>query len=143
MTQSGPSVVIERLIPAPPRAVFDAWLDPVALQRFMCAGPGVTVTSAECDPRVGGKFLIVMNVGGQDLQHRGEYLEIERHRRLSFTWLSMYAGEGSRVTLQFEESGKNQTFLTLVHVGLAESEREKHHEGWSYILTNLSAIDRG
>src|SRR5688572_13235154 len=140
MNDSAPSVVIERLIPAPPRVVFEAWLDPKALQRFMCGGPGVTVTKVECDPRVGGRFLIVMNVEGHDIAHRGEYLEIERYRRLSFTWLSIYAGDGSQVTIQFKESGKGQTLLTLFHVGLAESEREKHDEGWSYIFTNLSVM---
>jgi uncharacterized protein YndB with AHSA1/START domain len=140
MTQAGPSVVIERLIPAPPRVVFDAWLDPQALQRFMCGGPGVTVSKAECDPRVGGRFLIVMKVGGQDISHRGEYLEIERPNRLVFTWLSPYAGDGSRVTLQFAERRKGETMLTLEHAGLAESERSNHHTGWSHILTELSTV---
>ena len=140
MTHSAPSVVIERLIPAPPRVVFDAWLDPEALQRFMCGGPGVHVTKVECDPRVGGRFLIVMNVEGHDISHRGEYREIERYTRLAFTWLSPYAGEGSRVTLQFAETENGETRLTLEHVGLAESERSKHHAGWSHILTELSTV---
>src|SRR5687768_12547692 len=140
MTQGAPSVVIERLIPAPPRVVFEAWLDPKALQRFMCGGPGVRVTKVECDPRVGGRFLIVMNVGGQDIEHRGEYLEIERHRRLAFTWLSAYAGEGSCVTLHFVDSGNGETRLTLEHVGLIEAERSKHHVGWSHILSGLLTV---
>ena len=134
-----PSVVIERIIPASPRAVFDAWLDRDALQRFMCGGPGVRVTRAECDPRVGGRFLIVMNVGGVDLPHRGEYLEIERYTRLVFTWLSHLAGDGSCVTLTFAERPGGQTRLTLEHVGLADAEiRRRHHEGWSHILTELT-----
>jgi uncharacterized protein YndB with AHSA1/START domain len=141
MTQTTASVVIERLIPAPPHVVFDAWLDPEALQRFMCGGPGVRVTRVECDPRVGGQFLIVMNVEGHDIAHRGEYVEIERYNRLAFTWHSPYAGEGSRVTLQFAESRNGETTLTLEHVGLADAEtRSKHHEGWSHILTELSAV---
>jgi uncharacterized protein YndB with AHSA1/START domain len=140
MTQATPSVVIERLIPAPLPVVFDAWLDPQALQRFMCGGPGVRVTKVECDPRVGGRFLIVMNVEGHDIEHRGEYLEIERYERLAFTWLSPYASEGSRVTLRFAEGRKGETRLTLEHVGLAESERSKHHTGWTHILGELSTM---
>jgi uncharacterized protein YndB with AHSA1/START domain len=137
------AVVIERIIPAPPRVVFEAWLDREALQRFMCGGPGVRVTRAECDPRVGGQFLIVMNVEGHDLPHRGEYLEIERYTRLVFTWRSHLAGEGSRVTLTFAEAPGRQTRLTLEHVGLADAEiRGKHHGGWSHILTELSGITR-
>jgi uncharacterized protein YndB with AHSA1/START domain len=141
MTQTVPSLVIERLIPAPPRVVFDAWLDPEALQRFMCGGPGVSVTRVECDPRVGGKFLIVMNVEGHDVEHRGEYLEIERYERLAFTWRSLYAGERSRVNLQFAETRNGETRLTLEHVGLDDAEmRSKHHEGWSHILSELSTV---
>ena len=141
MNHQAPALVIERVIPAAPHTVFDAWLDAAALQRFMCGGPGVRVTSAECDPRVGGRFLIVMNVGGQDLPHRGEYLEIRRHTRIVFTWLSHLAGEGSQVTLTFAEAPRRQTRLTLEHVGLASAEiRGMHDMGWSHILTELSAL---
>jgi len=141
MNDSAPSVVIERLIPAPPRVVFEAWLDREALQRFMRGGPEVRVTRAECDPRVGGQFLIVMNVKGHDLPHHGEYLEIERYERIVFTWRSHLAGEGSRVTLTFAEAPRRQTRLTLEHVGLADAEiRGKHHVGWSHILTELSGV---
>ena len=141
MNDSAWSVVIERLIPAPPRVVFEAWLDREALERFMCGGPGVRVTRAECDPRVGGEFLIVMNVEGHDLPHRGKYVEIERYSRIVFTWHSHLAGEGSRVTLRFAEAPRGQTMLTLEHVGLADAEiRDKHHDGWSHILTELSSV---
>ena len=141
MNEPVPAVVIERLIPATPRVVFEAWLDRAALQRFMCAGPGVRVTRAECDPRVGGKFLIVMNVEGHDLPHYGEYLEIERYSRIVFTWRSHLAGEGSRVTLTFADGPRGQTRLTLEHVGLADEEiRGKHHDGWSHIVTELSRL---
>jgi len=141
MMTDAPTLVIERLIPAPPRTVFEAWLDPKALQRFMCAAPDASVARVECDPRVGGKFVVVMTVGGQDLPHRGEYLEIDRYKRLVFTWRSHLAGEGSRVTLQFAEAPRGQTRLTLEHVGLADADiRDKHHGGWSNILTELSAL---
>ena len=141
MNDSVPKVLVERLVPAPPRTVFEAWLDPEALRHFMCPAPGARVTRAECDPRVGGKFLIVMNVGGQDLPHRGEYVEIERYTRMEFTWVSAHAGEGSRVTLRFAESPGGQTKLMLEHVGLADAEiRSRHHSGWSNILAELSAF---
>jgi uncharacterized protein YndB with AHSA1/START domain len=94
----------------------------------------------ETDPRVGGRFFLVMTVGEKDIPHRGEYLEIERYTRLVFTWLSPYAGEGSRVTLQFAETETGETRLTLEHVGLVEAERKNHHTGWSHILTELAAM---
>jgi uncharacterized protein YndB with AHSA1/START domain len=116
-------VVVERLVPAPPQQVFEAWLDP------------------QSDPRVGGKFVIVMSIGGKDIPHRGEYLEIERYTRLVFTWLSPHAGEGSRVTLRFAESPGGQTKLVFEHVGLPDAKtRRGHHEGWSNILKELAAL---
>jgi uncharacterized protein YndB with AHSA1/START domain len=141
MAESAPIVLVEKLVPAPPRVVFEAWLDAEALRRFMCPAPGSSVSRVECDPRVGGKFLIMMNVGGQDLPHRGEYLEIERYTRLVFTWRSAHAGEGSRVTLQFAERAGGQTQITLEHVGLPDAEvRARHHEGWSNILAEQAAL---
>ena len=140
MNDTQPAVTIERLIPAPPRTVFEAWLDAESLRCFMCPDPGTRVTKAECEARVGGAFLIMMNVGGRDLPHHGEYLEIERYTRLAFTWLSDSAGEGSRVTLHFAESPDGNTNLTLVHHGLSDAgAREGHRKGWSHILSVLAS----
>ncbi|HKA56985.1 MAG TPA: SRPBCC domain-containing protein [Gemmatimonadales bacterium] len=142
MKDSMPTVVVERIVPAPPRQVFDAWLDPEALGHFMCAAPGITVTRVECDPRVGGKFLIVMTVGDQDIPHRGEYLAIERYTRLVFTWLSVHAGDGSRVTVRFAERPGGNTKVTLEHMGLADAQAcASHHDGWSNILEELTRLD--
>ncbi len=142
MPDSDLAVVIEKIIPGPPQKVFEAWLDPEALRRFMCGAPGIQVSRVECDPRVDGKFLIVMSVGDRDIPHQGEYLEIERYTRLVFSWRSMYAGEGSRVTLHFAASPGGQTKLTLEHVGLGDAEnRARHHEGWSNILKELSELE--
>ena len=142
MTDSSPNLFIERIVPAAPRIVFEAWLDPEALRRFMCAAEGGRVTRAESDPRVGGKFLIVMSVGDHDVPHHGEYLEIERHRRLVFTWHSKYAGDASRVTLQFADAPGGHTKLTLEHAGLGDAEnRARHGEGWARVLAQLSALE--
>jgi uncharacterized protein YndB with AHSA1/START domain len=142
MNDSETKVVIERLIPAAPRKVFEAWLDPKALQQFMRGAPGARVTRVQCEPREGGHFLIVMKVGGQDVPHRGEYMEITRYTRLVFTWLSPYAGEGSRVTLHFSAAPDGQTKLVIEHVGLGDIENQRRHrEGWSNILSELSTFE--
>ena len=139
MTQV-PDLTLVRTIPAPPRRVFEAWLDQRALLRFMCPAEGASVSRVEVEPRVGGSFLIVMNVGGLDLPHRGEYLEIERYQRLVFTWNSAPAGEGSRVTLRFEALPNEQTRLTLEHAGLAQAARAPHQSGWTHILGELTQL---
>ena len=139
-TSEKTSLEIKRFINAPRARVYAAWTDPAQLKEWW--GPeSVRTRNLVADPRVGGKFLIVMNVGGQDLPHRGEYLEIERHTRMVFTWVSAHAGEGSRVTLRFVEIPGGQTRLTLEHVGLPDAEQANHHSGWSNILAELSALD--
>src|SRR5437879_8126011 len=83
-------LVIRRVIPVPRERVFAAWLDPVSLARWMGTGEGADVTAL--DPTVGGKFRIVMRHRGDDVEHWGEYLAIERPALLSFTWLSANTG---------------------------------------------------
>jgi uncharacterized protein YndB with AHSA1/START domain len=132
------SLTLERTIAASPQTVFDAWLDPEVLARFMKPAPGAGVARVEVDARVGGSFLIVMKVGEQEIPHSGEYLAIDRYRRLAFTWVSDVAGRGSRVELLFEAVGTDATRLVLRHEGLpSESARTAHHGGWEHILGTL------
>lgn len=135
------SLSITKTIPAPRQKVFDAWLAPEALTQFMTPGPEMTVPKAETDPRVGGSFLIVMKAGEQEIEHRGEYLEIDRHDRLVFTWISGHTQPGSTVTLTFEELSPKETKLTLHHVGFpSEQSRDNHRGGWTAIAEKLSVV---
>ncbi len=90
-----PDLRIERVIPGTKKDLFEAWLDPKALSRFMTPAEGMSCGNVEVDARVGGKFLIVMITAGKEMPHHGEYLEIERYERLAFTWISHHAGDGS------------------------------------------------
>lgn len=133
-------LTLTRTIPAPRKEVFEAWLSPKALERFMCPAEGMTVPKVEVDARVGGSFLIVMAAGGKEIPHRGEYKTIDRYKRLAFTWLSMHTVPGSLVTIDFREKRPNETEVTLHHVGLASEETRKSHEsGWGAILQKLGA----
>lgn len=134
------SLTIDRVIPAPRQAVFEAWLDPEALARFMTPGEGMTVPKVENEPRVGGSFLIVMKAGEQELEHRGEYQVIDRYDRLVFTWISGHTMPGSTVTLTFQELSPKETKLTLHHVGFPnEQSRSDHEGGWKAIVDALAA----
>ena len=80
-------LVVRRVLRAPRERVFAAWLDPVLMARWMCPGDTRHAT-VELDPRVGGKFRVVMHHGRGEAEHWGEYLAIEPPSRLSFTWIS-------------------------------------------------------
>ena len=134
------TLVLERTLSISPQAAFDAWLDPAALAIFMCPQPGGSVGKVTVDARVGGRFLITMIVGGKELPHHGEYLEIERYTRLAFTWRSHHAGDGSRVLITFapaDPAGRT-TRLVLEHSGLDEAAVAPHTVGWTNILERLA-----
>lgn len=132
-------LTVTRLIPAPPERVFNAWLDPTMLARFMvpCAGGHA---SAETDPRVGGRYTIVMNDGEKDIPHHGTYREITPHRHLAFTWNSPHAAPDSTVEIDFAPEAGG-TRLTLTHVKFRSPEsRDGHNKGWTAILANLDGL---
>jgi uncharacterized protein YndB with AHSA1/START domain len=121
-------------VPTAPERVFDAWLDPKILGRFMSE----EVLKAETDPKVGGRFDIVMKNDMGEIPHWGEYREIDRPNRLVFTWNSPYAAPDSVVTIDFRAT-KGGTDLTLVHDRFpSEASRNGHEKGWTAILAALA-----
>lgn len=134
------SLRLERRINAPVEKVYQAWLDPQTLTRFFSNCQGISLTKAETDPKVGGRFLLVMNNGTRDIAHTGTYLELVPHARIAFTWESPFMTmEGSTVTLDFAPDGE-ATLLTLTHVRFeTESSRDGHLGGWTAIVDGLVA----
>src|SRR5215471_13615663 len=85
-TRPQPSLTITRRLPASPERCFHAWTDPEGLKRWF--GPGTTeVVLAEMDPRVGGRYRVVMrSQGGDEYDVSGEFREVVTNRKLVFTW---------------------------------------------------------
>ena len=134
------SVTVRKTIPAPAKAVFEAWLDPKMLARFMTPGEGMTVPKAEADPREGGRFTIIMAAGDQEIPHHGTYRQIDPHQTLVFTWKSPFSDPDSTVTLNFTPKGENATDIELVHVKFPSEESRANHEGgWTVILEALTS----
>lgn len=67
----GPRVEVTTIIRAPRERVFDAWLAPERLARFLCAGD-THVASIGVDPRAGGSFHVVMASERGRSDHRGQ-----------------------------------------------------------------------
>ena len=137
------TVDIEKTIKAPIERVFDAWLDPALLTRFMLPASGMENPRVTCDPRVDGRFEILMRVGDNEIPHTGSYLEIDRPNQLAFTWESPESPEGSVVTLTFSAIGEGQTAVRLRHVKFLDERRRDNHEGgWGNILATLDGVMR-
>ncbi len=133
------TLTVSRVIPAPPTRVYDAWLDPAMLARFMVAKDGATVSKATSDARVGGKFLIMMRHGDEDLPHHGSYLELVPHSRIVFSWQSAHSIDNSVVTLTFTPDGAGTRVDLRQDRFASEGARDGHRGGWTRILQELAA----
>jgi uncharacterized protein YndB with AHSA1/START domain len=102
MSQPVHAIVMHRFAASAER-VFEAWFDPVWLGRWMF-GPGVRderIVRLTLDARVGGRFSFVVNRQGTEVDHVGEYLEVDRPRLLVFTWATRGSlPETSRVIVE-------------------------------------------
>ncbi len=136
------TVNINKIIHAPIEKVFDAWLDPKMLSKFMRGMPEMPESDVETDAREGGSFTIIMHYRGEKIPHTGKYLEISRPDKLVFTWVSQYSVvDNSTVTLNFTKIDDNKTNVSLSHVKFIDEEsRSGHEEGWSNILNKLNEV---
>ncbi|HEY9229134.1 MAG TPA: SRPBCC domain-containing protein [Gemmatimonadaceae bacterium] len=136
----GQSLTITRRVRATPEEVFDAWLDADGMRTWM-VGSTLGQARATIDARVGGKFRLEMfkpdNTG---FDHTGEYLTIDRPRKLAFTWFSLGTKhQRTVVTIELEPVGDGETKLTLTHQGLPSVEDAVEHEqGWGIVLGKLA-----
>lgn len=129
---------ITRTIPAPPKAVFEAWTSPEALAKFMLPAPEMSVSKAESDAIVGGSYLVVMKAGDKELPHHGVYTRVDKYSDLTFTWNNPFNDVESTVSLVFRETDNGHTEMDLHHHGLpSEESRDNHQGGWGAILDTL------
>jgi uncharacterized protein YndB with AHSA1/START domain len=126
---------------ASPERLFDAWLDPALARRFAFATPDGEMITAEIDPRVGGKFNFTdrrPDMG--DVAHVGEYLEIDRPRRLKFSFgVPQFDPGMTTVTLDFKPVDGG-TEVVLTHEGVAPEWAEGTPKGWEMILGSLEKV---
>src|SRR5262245_48047209 len=129
---------------AAPEAVFDAWLDPKIARRFLFATPGGEMIVCEIDARVGGRFTLTdrrPDMG--DVAHMGEYLEIDRPRRLVFTFgVPQFDPAYTTVALDIRPEGKG-CVLTLTHTDVGEEWKDGTIDGWTKILASLEPALKG
>jgi len=78
-------LVLERTVPVPPQAVWDAWTIPDQLVQWFTPRPWTTA-ACDIDLRPGGVFRTVMrSPEGEEFDNPGCYLVVEPGRRLVFT----------------------------------------------------------
>jgi uncharacterized protein YndB with AHSA1/START domain len=132
------TVQVTRRFSASAERVFDAWLDPNSAGKWLFATPTGKMVKVKIDARVGGSYIIVEQRDGVDVEHTGEYLEIDRPRRLVFTLkVPKYSQENTKLTIEIRplESGCE---LTLTHEGVLPDYIASTTSGWNMILDQLA-----
>lgn len=137
--EHGFRLVIRRTLPFPREKVFAAWLDATGMQRWVRPG---NIRSAEVtlDPRVGGKFRILMKGDERNYDHTGQYKVIEPPSKLAFTWMSEGTDQQETlVTLEFFEREKGACEVVLTHERFPRPDKVQAHEkGWGDIVNRLA-----
>ena len=142
MTTEAVRVEVTRRIAAPPERVFDAWLDPKGVWHWLFATPDGVTERVEIDPRVGGRFRIDERRGDEIAEHFGEYVEIDRPRRLAFDFGTSFEETPTRVTVTIEADGDGSR-VTLRHDGVWADWEDKTRQGWATILDGLARTLEG
>jgi uncharacterized protein YndB with AHSA1/START domain len=120
--------------------VFDAWLNPASACKWLFATPSGEMVRTEIDARVGGSFNLTERRDAGDVEHIGEYLEIERPRRLAFTFaVPKYSPLYTRVSIDIvpTEAGCQ---LALTQEGVLPEWASRCEKGWSEILDGLGLV---
>lgn len=125
--------------------VFDAWLDPAKVRSWgaqtVPGMPAFDIRRVEIDARVGGSFTFSdMREDGEAL-HWGTYLEIDRPRKLVFTWFTSEEEEredNSTVTLTIEplDAGCRATIVHRMSDRWADYVKPTE-TGWGFMLRQV------
>jgi uncharacterized protein YndB with AHSA1/START domain len=135
-------VTVTRHFDASAERVFDAWLDPVKIGKWMFGPPlrEEEVLHTKTDPKVGGSFSFLVRRQGMEIDHIGKYFEIDRPRRLVFSWGTAQDNASSRVIIEIAPTPSGCD-LTLTHEMDPDWAHMKDRvaESWAKMLASLAA----
>lgn len=150
-TDDSRTLVLDRLIDAPPQAVYRCWTEADLLVQWFAPKPWATAR-AELDVRPGGTSLVVMaDPEGTQYPTPGVYLDVVPNERLVFTDAFISAWEPSEkpffvCTLTFaDEGGKTRYIARARHWSVEDKEQHERmgfHEGWGLCADQLEAVAR-
>lgn len=130
---------------AMPGAVFDAFVIPREMGRWMFATPihDMTLLRLDVDPQVGGRFLLQVRHSGQLIEHAGHYLELDRPRRLALAWATKGAADDGSSRTQIDlapSAGGTELVLTHRHHAKRDTNAGQVREGWNAVLDALGGL---
>lgn len=128
--------------------VYDAWLDPSQVQLWLAAalqsfGLAGDIQRVEIDPKIGGKFVFSDIRNGTEARHWGTYLDLQRPKKMAFTWIVDESGEADpsivTLTIQPLPSGCEVELVHLMDEKWIEFV-ERTRTGWSRMLQQIDNL---
>lgn len=142
-------LVLQRVVPVPPRLVWKAWTEPEHLMKWFCPAPWRVI---ECDLQLwpgGRSFTLMAGPDGERIPSEGCYLEVVPERRLVFTD-ALTAGFRPAAEpfftgiISLEPEGTGTRYTAVARHGKPEGklqhEKMGFHEGWGAALDQLVAL---
>ncbi len=133
---------VEKRFRHPPERVFDAFLDPSTVGLWLFATPDGRMEKTQFDPRPGGRFHMVERRGDEAAKHWGEFIVIDRPRRIVFDFRVDEAKDDStRVTVEFRPAGEGCD-VVLTHQLAPEwaDYADRTAGGWTMMLNGLERM---
>jgi len=132
---NGEPVTLEIMIEASPETVFEFFVDPRLMRRWMGG-------HADLDAQYGGGFAV--DIG--DNHARGSYLAVEPPKKVVFTWGwegSELVPPGASIVTFLFEAEDGGTLVRLIHSDLPAGEDIRHTHGWTHYLDRLTKAATG
>jgi len=134
------SVRLQRHFDVVPERLFDAWTNPETVRAWLFTTPTSEKNTTEVDAREGGEWTIVDRRDGVDYRALGEYVEIDRPRRLVLTFcMPQFSPESARIVVEIASDGSG-SLLTLTHEPVPASDVSQTEQGWNDMFTQLKAV---
>lgn len=137
-------VRVNKQFSALPDRVFDAWIDPDQIGKWMF-GPNIreeTILQLKTCPKPGGSFSFLVKRGGMEIDHVGNYLEFNRPELLKFTWgIAGHSTDESIVTIEISPwvSGCELKLTHTMDPKWAEY-KDRTEAGWTRMLNKLAEV---
>lgn len=122
-----------------PEIIFDAWVNPEVIRRWLFVGPTSEITNVEINLEVEGRFSILEleRSNGEYIDHFGKYKEIERPFRLVFTLcVPKHFSEETNVAIHIFPT-LNGCEIKLTQEGISKEVTEKN---WLEMLHQLKRV---
>jgi uncharacterized protein YndB with AHSA1/START domain len=132
-------LTLQRRFEASPERLFDAWTDPRVAAAWLFTTPASERHETNLDVQVGGAWEIVDRRDGVDYRAIGEYLEVDRPRRLVFTFgMPQFSPGFSKVTVEIAPDGHGAV-MTLTQEDLPPEHIPATADGWRQMFDALAA----